>query len=135
VRLLQSSPACNGWPRKAEKKPSNCLTAQDVQQEGHHPSLQRPEYQVPIPGLDAKGISPELLLSRLNFLVLLYLILCVCVCVFIINFTITIFLSLFLSPSLSLLFLCCNPLLCPPQLLFLLLPLPIFSSSYPSPTC
>jgi hypothetical protein len=33
----------------------------------------KPEDQAPIPGLDAKGISPELLPSRLNFLLLLYL--------------------------------------------------------------
>jgi hypothetical protein len=31
-----------------------------VQQEGHHPSPQNPEYQVPIPGLDTKGKTPEL---------------------------------------------------------------------------
>jgi hypothetical protein len=33
---------------------------QGVQQEGQHPSLESPEYQTPIPELDAKGISPEL---------------------------------------------------------------------------
>jgi hypothetical protein len=36
---------------------------------GQHSSPQSPEYQALIPGLDAKGISPEFLLSRLNFFV------------------------------------------------------------------
>jgi hypothetical protein len=36
---------------------------QAVFQEGQHPSPHDPEYQAPIPGLDATGISTELLQS------------------------------------------------------------------------
>jgi hypothetical protein len=56
--------------RKKEKKPKtpaistiSCLTR------GAAPFLRSPEYQVPKPGLDNKGKSPEVLLSRLNFFV------------------------------------------------------------------
>jgi hypothetical protein len=35
-----------------------------VRQEGQHPSPQNPEYQAPIPGLDAKGKSLEFLPNK-----------------------------------------------------------------------
>jgi hypothetical protein len=56
--------------RKKTLQPS---LPQAIQQEGQHLSPQSPEYQASIPGLDAKGISSELLPSRLNFMSLLYL--------------------------------------------------------------
>jgi hypothetical protein len=43
---------------------------QAVHQEGQHPFPQSPEYQAPISGLNAKGISPEHLPSILNILFL-----------------------------------------------------------------
>jgi hypothetical protein len=58
---------------KKEKKTLQPSPPQAVWQEEHHPSPQSPEYQKPISGLDAKGISPELLQSTLNFFILLHL--------------------------------------------------------------
>jgi hypothetical protein len=86
--------------KKGKEKNTTGISPQDVQQERQHPSLQNPEYQAPIPGLDAEGIGPELLPRKLKFFLWQYLFLFFCI----MNLTITIFLSLFLPSSLSLLF-------------------------------
>jgi hypothetical protein len=94
--------------RKKQKQAKTLQTSpfQAVQQEGQHPSTQSLEYQVPMPGLDVTGISPEHLPSRLNILLLLLYLLSFCI----ITFSITIFLFLFLPSSFSLFFLHYNPL-------------------------
>jgi hypothetical protein len=101
---------------------------------GADPSPESPEYYTSAPELEAKGIRPELLQSQLNF--------CFPVLGFfpcIINFTIIIILSRFLSLSLSLLFLCYNPLFSLPTTFSTpshpLSP-PVFASpSHSTPTC
>jgi hypothetical protein len=60
--------------KKEKKKTLQPSPPQVVCQEGQHPSPQSPEYQASIPRLDTKGITPEPLPSRLNFLLLLYLV-------------------------------------------------------------
>jgi hypothetical protein len=59
--------------KKREKKNLQPSLPQAVEQEEQKPSPQSPEDQVPIPGVNANRISPEILPSRLNFLLLLYL--------------------------------------------------------------
>jgi hypothetical protein len=56
---------------KKKKKRNPAVSTQAVLQEGQHPSPQSPEHKAPIPGLDTKGVSTELLPSRLKFLLLL----------------------------------------------------------------
>jgi hypothetical protein len=127
VRPLQGS--CFQWmaykTKENGKKRKNSFQLpplQAVQQEGQDHSPQSPEYQAQMPGLDTKGISLEFLLSRLNFLLLLYLFL-----KNVVNFTITIFLSLFLSPLLFFFFLCYNP--------FFYLPITLSAPSHPLFPC
>jgi hypothetical protein len=55
--------------KKKERKKNtlSCLHPHVVLQQGQHPSPQSPEYQAPIPGLDAKRITLELLPKDRNF--------------------------------------------------------------------
>jgi hypothetical protein len=59
--------------KEIKKKNLQLSLPQAVWQKGQHPSPQSPELQAPIARLETKGISPELLPSRLNFLFLLCL--------------------------------------------------------------
>jgi hypothetical protein len=69
--LAMDGPQNQGKQKKKTLQPS---PPQTVLQEGQHPSPQSLESQAQIPGLNTKGISPELLLSILNILLLLYLV-------------------------------------------------------------
>jgi hypothetical protein len=109
-----------------------------VQQEGQHFSPQSPEYQAPLPELYTKGITPELLPSRLNFLLLLYLFFFLNFLLFVL-FTLTSLFSYSYSYPFHFPSFCCATIHCSPsQLLFLPLLIhafPLSLSHHPSSTC
>jgi hypothetical protein len=107
--------------RKKKKNPPS-LSTQSCPTRGHHPSSSSPEYQLPMPGLDDKGITPEHLQSRLNFLLLLHLV----------GFVSFFFFVLLITPALFFSYSYSYPFHFPPFLVLQFIVLPTTYSSAPS---